>query len=40
MDTSNPGRRIMITAGEASGVLHNANLAREQKLLDNRNETL
>jgi lipid-A-disaccharide synthase len=34
MDTGTPDRRIMIIAGEASGDLHGANLARELKKLD------
>jgi len=35
MESSNPGKHIMIIAGEASGDLHGANLARELKMLDN-----
>jgi len=34
MDKSKPGKRIMIVAGEASGDLHGANLAREIQALD------
>ncbi len=34
MATNSLGKRIMIIAGEASGDLHGANLARELKILD------
>lgn len=34
MDQSSPGKRIMIIAGEASGDLHGASLARELSALD------